>query len=305
MMQRSSVKCSRAEPRASMICCALLALAMGAGCEDELPPGADAGGVGPTPTGSNCLKGSGNFTENGPYRVAQKDVTIGSTGAYTIFYPDPLDANCKHPIVSWGNGTFVTGSNVYGFYQEHAASYGVVVIASHNDNVGTGEFQLAGIDYLLAENANPSSIFYQKLSAKAGTSGHSQGGAGADRAASHPNVEAEVNVQGSFGEPPRGTAFLCLTGTADINPAGCEQAVRAATSPAFLANWQDGDHISTATLLGFSLGDPGTRQYMRLYTAWFRCFLADDGNACAMFKGGTSCPLCREPGWAAIFANNY
>jgi hypothetical protein len=307
-MQRSTFPCARPARRASTLCGALLALAMSAGCDEELPPGPGPGGGtggGPAPSGSTCLKGSGNFTENGPYRVATKDVTIGSLGAFTIFYPDPLEAGCKHPIVSWGNGTLVTGSSVYGFYQEHAASYGIVVIASHNDNVGSGEFQIAGIDYLLAENASSSSIFYQKLSPKAGTSGHSQGGAGADRAASHRNVEAEVNVQGSFGSPPAGTPFLCLTGTADISPTGCEQAVRAASSPAFLANWEGGDHISTATLLGYSLGDPGTRQYMRLYTAWFRCFLADDANACAMFRGGANCPLCREPGWAAIFANNY
>ena len=293
--------------RSLTICCALLALAINAGCEPEVPQAPDAGGgIFPPPqSGSSCLKGSGNFTDNGPYRVATQDVTIGSSGQFTIFYPEPLETNCKHPIVSWGNGTLVTGSDVYAFYQEHAASYGIVVIASHDDNVGTGEFLVAGIDYLLSENKSPSSIFYQKLSTKVGTSGHSQGGAGADRAASHPNVEAEVNVEGSFGEAPSGTAFLCLTGTEDINPAGCDEAVRGATSPAFLANWEGGDHISTATLLGYSTGDLGTRQFMRLYSAWFRCFLADDGNACAMFKGGTNCPLCRESGWSAIFAKNY
>jgi hypothetical protein len=231
-------------------------------------------------------------------------VTIGASGEFTVFYPDPLDSNCPHPIVAWGNGTFVTGAEVYGFYQEHAASWGIVVVASHNSNVGDGSFQRAGIDYLLAENRNSSSMFYQKLSARAGTSGHSQGGAGADRAASHPNVEAVVNVQGSFGSPPRDVAFLCLTGTADISPTGCPAAARAASSPAMSASWRGGDHISTATLLGYSLGDPGTAQYMRLYSAWFRCFLADDGNACTMFRGGSSCPVCRESGWAEIFSNN-
>jgi hypothetical protein len=256
------------------------------------------------PMGTSCLKGAGNFTANGPYRVKKKDVTIGSQGAYTIFWPDPLEASCKHPIVAWGNGTAVTGSDIYGFYQEHAASYGIVVIASHNDNVGAGTFHTAAIDYMLKENMTQGSEFFGKLGTKVGTSGHSQGGAGANVAASHPNVEAIGNVQGAFGSAPRGAAFLCLTGTADIATEGCKSAVNSATSPALYANWEGGDHISTATLLGFITGDPGTKQYQRLYTAWFRCFLADDSVACAMFKGGAACPVCKEMGWAEIFAKN-
>jgi hypothetical protein len=266
----------------------------------------DGGGGGPvvTPMGKTCLKGSGTFAANGPYKVKKKDVTIGSQGAYTIFYPDPLETGCLHPIVAWGNGTLVTGSGTYAFYQEHAASYGIVVIASHNDNVGSGQFHTAGLDYLLAQNKEQGSEFFGKLSTKAGVSGHSQGGAGANAAATHPNVEAVGNVQGAFGTAPRGAAFLCLTGTADIAPDGCKKAVNDATSPALLANWQGGDHISTATLLGFTLGDAGTKQYQRLYTAWFRCFLADDGEACNMFKGGAACPVCKDMGWAEIFTKN-
>jgi hypothetical protein len=254
--------------------------------------------------GTSCLKGSGNFTANGPYRVKMRDVTIGSQGQYTIFSPDPLEASCKHPIVAWGNGTAVTGSDIYAFYNDHAASYGIVVIASHNDNVGTGEFHKAGLDYLLKENMTQGSEFFGKLSTKAGVSGHSQGGAGANAAASHPNVEAIGNVQGAFGSAPRGAAFLCLTGTEDIATEGCKTAVNSSTSPALYANWQGGDHVGTATLLGFITGDPGTKQYQRLYTGWFRCFLADDSGACAMFKGGTSCPVCNDQGWAEIFSKN-
>jgi hypothetical protein len=256
------------------------------------------------PSGTSCLKGSGTFAANGPYRVKTKDVTIGSQGPYTIFSPDPLETSCKHPIVAWGNGTAVTGSDIYAFYQEHAASYGIVVIASHNDNVGTGQFHTAGLDYLLKENTTQGSEFFGKLSTKAGTSGHSQGGAGANMAASHPNVEAIGNVQGAFGSAPRGAAFLCLTGTADIATEGCKSAVNSSTSPALYANWEGGDHVGTATLLGFITGDPGTKQYQRLYTAWFRCFLADDSAACNMFKGGAACPVCKDMGWAEIFAKN-
>lgn len=258
------------------------------------------------PDGSTCLKGTAaaNFMANGPYRVKKKDVTIGSNGAYTIFYPDPLEASCPHPIVAWGNGTAVTGSGTYAFYNEHAASYGIVVIASHNDNVGSGAFHKAGIDYMLMQNTTQGSEFFGKLSMKVGTAGHSQGGGGANAGASHPNVEAIGNVQGAFGAAPRGAAFLCLTGTEDIAVTGCKTSVNGATSPALYANWQGGTHTGTATVAGFISGDAGTKQYMRLYTAWFRCFLASDSTACALFKGGTACPVCKDMGWAEIFTKN-
>jgi hypothetical protein len=133
-------------------------------------------------------------------------------------------------------------------------------------------------------------------------SGHSQGGAGSDRAAEmHDSVQAIVNVQGSFGNPPMSdAAFLCLTGTDDIQPTGCPMAVMDATVPAMSASWDGADHVSTTLFEG-----EGIDQYKRLYTAWFRCFLADDEDACSLFMGGADCPVCMESGWDDIFAKNY
>jgi hypothetical protein len=260
--------------------------------------GTDGGGE---PPGKNCLKGTGNYVMNGPYTVASKTVTIGSKGQFTIYYPNPLEAACPHPIVAWGNGTTITGGTAYDHFLKHAGSWGIVSIASHNSNVGDGTFHRAAIDYLLEQNKSSGSEFFGKLSTKAGVTGHSQGGAGGDRASNHANVKANVNVQGSFGTPPPGTAaFLCLTGTEDIQPTGCPRAVMAATVPALSASWAGADHVSTTLLEG-----EGIEQYKRLFSAWFRCFLADDDVACALFKGAADCPVCKESGWDEIFAKNY
>lgn len=271
------------------------------------PPTAGTGSTDPTPTptGTNCLQGAGDYMGDGPYGVAMMDVSIGSSGMYTIFYPQPLEAACPHPIVAWGNGTGVTGSGTYGFYHEHAASWGIVTVASHDSNTGSGDFHRAGLDYLLAEHANPQSPFFGKLGTRAGTSGHSQGGMGANAGSDHANVEAVVNVQGAFGFAPPGVAFMCLTGTQDIAVDGCRNAVNGTTLPAIYANWEGGTHTGTATIGGFFSGDAGTLQYRRFNTAWFRCFLADDQAACAIFQGGASCPVCGETGWAEIFTKNY
>jgi hypothetical protein len=261
--------------------------------------------------GAGCLAaGSGDYASAGPYRVATLLVDLGTgiaanqaTGEFTIYYPQPLEQSCPHPIVAWGNGTGVTGPNVYEFFNHNAASWGIVVIAAHDSNTGSGEYHRRGIDYLLAQDADPSSRFFGRLSARAGVSGHSQGGLGAAAAATHPNVRALVPV-GASGRALETTAFLCLTGTKDIAPDACRSAVAAAPGPAMAAIWEGGDHVSTETLLGFSRRDPGTIQMMRLYAAWFRCFLGADAAACQLFRGGSSCGVCDDPGWAEVITKN-
>jgi hypothetical protein len=70
------------------------------------------------------------------------------------------------------------------------------------------------------------------------------------------------------------------------------------------AIWDGGDHFVTQTLAGFLAGDPGTLQMVRLHTAWLRCFLADDDAACALFRGGNTCDVCDDPGWADVVSQN-
>ena len=271
--------------------------------------GADAPMTPPTPYGGEtCLQpGNGNYMAPGPYKVAKKKVDLGmiepmqQTGEFTIYYPDPLEATCPHPIVAWGNGTGVTDSDfTYDFLNSNAASWGIVVAASAETNSGSGKFHTTGLDYLLKENADPNSMFYKKLSTRAGVSGHSQGGFGANRGAAHPNVEAAVVEGASFVSTAK-VAALTLTGTEDLGVTAADAVTRAA-GPMFVAVWEGGDHISTETVLGFIMGDKGSVQFQRLYAAWFRCFLGDDSKACSLFEGGTpdGCGICKDPGWAKL-----
>ncbi|HTB78424.1 MAG TPA: hypothetical protein VK762_34500 [Polyangiaceae bacterium] len=297
----------------------------------------DAGGL-PPPTphmGDTCLKaGSADFSQKGPYTVTKTSVDLGSTGelpdagptTYAIFTPSPLEADCPHPVVAWGNGTGVTGSSTntpagactgtttldclsgtYDFYNVFAASYGIVVIASDNSNVGSGLYHKVAIDYMAKQNADPSSPFYKKLSTRVGTSGHSQGGIGATAGADliGPNCQAEVCIAGG-GSVQKTNAFICLTGSADQAEAACTATYQGAPGPAFLADWDGGDHFTTETLAGYVAGQEGTHQLMHLYAAWFRCFLADDQTACKLFQGGTpsGCGICKDPGWHVLASKN-
>src|SRR5579872_3830417 len=77
--------------------------------------------VPPTPhMGNTCLKpGAADFATKGPYTVTKSSVDLGPFGelpdagptTYAIFTPSPLNDNCPHPVVAWGNGTGVTGSS--------------------------------------------------------------------------------------------------------------------------------------------------------------------------------------------------
>lgn len=256
-------------------------------------PAADAGASDQpaAASGKGCLAPtSDNFASAGPYGVKTKEVTVGQLGAYTIFYPERFASDCLHPVASWGNGTGVNGTKPYEHWHRNAASWGVVVIASHNANAGSQRFLEGGIDYLLKESQTAGSEFNGKLSARAGTAGHSQGGFAATTATRHPNVKAEVNVQG--GGPPAPTAaMICLTGTADFVRSSCTASYTNARGPAFLADLQGADHTGTPASRG--INTPNGRLYVQLYTAWFRCFLGEDEAACKLFRGGKSAPVCK------------
>jgi hypothetical protein len=242
------------------------------------------------------------------------DLPPGDAGptTFTAFIPSPLNDNCPHPIVSWANGTGVTGSGTYAFFNNNAASWGIVVMASDNPNTaggafvgGTGPYNRAGIDYLLKQNSDSSSMFYHHLSTRAGVAGHSQGAMAATAATNHPNVEAEVQVEGG-GVPKAGIAFLALTGSNDtvVGTMSPMQSYTAATGPSMFAEYTGADHLTTPTAGGWFQQNPGTIQFMRFYTAWWRCFLADDPVACAMFKGGSSCGVCKDPNWTSLLTKN-
>jgi hypothetical protein len=281
--------------------------------------GQDAGAGNPPTSTAFCLQaGSGDYSKAGPYAVSTVSVDLATTGEVdagpttaTIFYPTTLEANCPHPIAAWGNGTGVTGSTVYGFFNNNVASWGIVVIAADNSNVAAQPYLQAGIDYLLAQNKDSSSVFYGKLGTKAGVAGHSQGGFAATTATQQANVVSEVCVEGG-GVPKQGVSTLCLTGNQStsvnsinaVNADVIQMTYPGTTGPGFLADWDGGDHLTTPTESGWIMQDPGTIQFVRLMTAWYRCFLAGDNTACALFKGGSNCGICKDPGWAQLESKN-
>ena len=98
---------------------------------------------------------------------------------FDLYYPTSLGmGGFQHPILTWGNGTGSLSTN-YTFFLKHMASWGFVIVAPQDKNAGPGQTMLDGVNFLIAANGNPVSIFFHKLNtSQVGAFGHSQGAGG-------------------------------------------------------------------------------------------------------------------------------
>lgn len=146
--------------------------------------------------------GDGNRSY-GPY-LTMIQAAVGPGSEYTVIRPSNLGENgILHPILTWGNGTYANELSP-GFYFNFLklfASYGYVVVASNTSMTGDGAEMIAGIDWLIEENTNPGSDYYQMLDEnKIGVFGHSQGGDSANIVAiNDPRIKAAVSIEPACG----------------------------------------------------------------------------------------------------------
>lgn len=91
-------------------------------------------------------------------------------------------------MILWGNGT-ITAPSWYDGLLRHLASHGFIVAAANTSNAGSGQEMLQGLATLTTWNGQSANRFYQKVDLeRVGTTGHSQGGAGAIRAGADPTT---------------------------------------------------------------------------------------------------------------------
>lgn len=123
------------------------------------------------------------YYADGPWAVTESlgAACCDSAGnKFDLYYPTNLGGNgFKHPILTWGNGTKARPGQ-YDYFLKHLASWGFVIVVTEDQNTGPGQTILDGANYMIGENSNSSSIFFQKLNLKeVGALGHSQGATGA------------------------------------------------------------------------------------------------------------------------------
>lgn len=116
----------------------------------------------------------------GQYQVKHIEAeTPGDWKKFVAYYPADLEeTESTFPVVVFVNGTGVGASKYKALFQ-HLASWGFIVLGNEDPSTCTGASADATLTYLLEENDNPDSVFYQKVDLDhIGISGHSQGGVG-------------------------------------------------------------------------------------------------------------------------------
>lgn len=121
------------------------------------------------------------YLQNGAYEVKTETVKAEDPiKKYTIYYPSDMESGEKtYPMVLVVNGTGFKATKYEPVF-EQMASWGFIVVGTQDKGTGTGETTITTLNYMLSENENSDSLFYQKIDvSNIGVTGFSQGGAGA------------------------------------------------------------------------------------------------------------------------------
>lgn len=137
-------------------------------------------------SGSALAQGRGaeRFGNAGPYEVStiEKPLCCDSKGnSVEVYLPRARRAGEIFPVVTWGNGTWAKPEK-YSFLLRHLASWGMIVVATHDSSVGTGETLLDALALLDRSELAPLAD-RRRIAAI----GHSQGASGAFNAAVAPS----------------------------------------------------------------------------------------------------------------------
>lgn len=245
-------------------------------------------------------------SEAGPFGVDRIDLVEGLS-THSLFVPDDVALNGKHPVVVWTNGNGGTIDTLsYASFLEHVASHGFFVIADKASS-GTREAevdsQAAAIEWALAQNAQSGGAYFERLDLeRLAVMGHSLGSLASFATASNERVKTSIHFSGGITDNPVGfdpswlqelkrpAAFLCGGNDATAGPS-CEKDFELAPVPVFYGVLAGASHIGPFI-------SPRAGEYGRAGVAWLRWQLAGDPAFRGWFVGG-SCTLCSSP-WAAM-----
>lgn len=219
--------------------------------------------------------------------------TVTRITGYNIYHPRDLGRNgFKHPIITWGNGTGATPDD-YNEFLLHMASHGFVVIATHSRAVASGVEMIGGVEYLIEQNSNSSSKFYNAIDTDAaGATGHSQGARGSLNVAKNPLIKAICPMEPGPIDPNSivfGGPMFLIGGGADrivVVSELVEPIYAVSTVPTIMGVLAGATHFTPANTGG------GMAGYV---TAWFAAQLMDDDFAKTAFYG--DCEICNHEDW--------
>ncbi|MDE6840978.1 MAG: alpha/beta hydrolase [Oscillospiraceae bacterium] len=215
----------------------------------------------------------------------------GDWKKFEAFYPADLETEANtYPVVVFANGTGVFASKYKALFR-HLASWGFIVLGNEDPSTCTGASAEATLTWLLEQNGDPDSVFYQKVDTEhIGISGHSQGG---------------VAVFNAVSEQPHGGLYTCAVSLSPTEWAlamaiGLDYDPGKMTTPTLILATPENDVITPDGVKGLADAIPaGTVRALRpgmdhgrmLYsadgyvTAWFMWQLQGDQDAAKAFVG--------------------
>ena len=242
----------------------------------------------------------------GPYEVKQvKAEAPEDWKEFVAYYPAQLeDSGDQWPAVVFVNGTGVYAAKYPALFR-HLASWGFIVLGNEDPGTFSGASTDATLAWLLEQNGDPDSVFYQKVdTAHMGLSGHSQGGVGVFNAISEqPNgglytcavslsptqedLAAALNIPYDPSKTVIPTLVLAGTSNDVITPEGMEKLYGKLGGPKAMALRTDTDHGSM-----LYSGDG-------YVTAWLMYWLRGDEEAGKAFWGEAP-ELAGNPNWRGV-----
>ncbi|MBN1652149.1 MAG: hypothetical protein JXA30_00055 [Deltaproteobacteria bacterium] len=237
----------------------------------------------PDQTTSGKIPPVDNVDGNGPYTPAI-DESAGPSGGSWVFYPEELGRDgFLHPVFNWGPGAG-TGPREYTDHLSRIASHGIVVISQPSS--GTGVTELAALDWILDQNDQPDSIFYQKLDpSKVGAGGHSKGSFTTYAMGDDPRLVTTIQVCG--GRSGAGANLrapvLILGASGDMATPGFTGDYQAINAPVVFLTFQGSDHIMCA------------RDNLVPWVSWLRWHLGGEEFRRDEFVETATSPYCKPP----------
>ncbi len=258
------------------------------------------------------------YTAMGDEKVSCKEFDAGDENIkkFAVWYPAELQGSArKYPVVLWANGTG-SKSETYKYFLTHLASWGFIAVGNDDENTRTGDSLEAALTFLLAENENPDSVFYQKVDPdNIGIGGHSQGGAAVFNMVTNQEHGSmiktvySVSATSSYHTAVFGdeweydvskinvpTFLTAGTGTFDAGTAAAKEQVsdeKAGIMQGICPLWSLEENYGLlpdtidkvyARKTGVDHGD-SYLQFDGYMTAWFRYYLAGDSEAGKAFYG--------------------
>ena len=204
---------------------------------------------------------------------------------HIVFYPKALESSDQTwPVIVWANGTCCAPILYTGLLKGLAAK-GFVVITNSDVMAANGTSQRGELDYILAENERPGSVFYGKIDpSRLAAVGHSQGGRSVVNAcADDPRFGCAVSIAGSpyTKEAKRlSTPTLFLTGSSDLvvlSSLWVKPAYKNCKGPAVYASLKGGVHTSCIL---------NPEKYIDLIALWINGWFGNSAALQYFYPGG-------------------